>query len=245
MSTITGEREFLPGAFGPSRTRSRGDARWDRARHLLVLGWLLVAVVVPVLGERSTSWSHLKTQVTSGEVASVRVSGALPEHSRGYGVAQVHWRKGLWRYVARVEQVRGRGESGWSRADDDVSAVVHGDPAARLSELRADLRVVRDPGYGSDSSLLGWRVPSWLGLVGGALFVVSFVVLLVGPPPWRATRWAWFWLLMPPVGSIVFLLASGPTPLLPVPKRPTRRLTGGWAFLLMIPLAAWLAPYRW
>ena len=66
-----------------------------------------------------------------------------------------------------------------------------------------------------------------------------------GPDPWR--RWtaavAAFlvpvvaaWLLLPPVGSIAFLLLSGPTAGLPAPRNPRRRLSGGWAFLLSLPL---------
>ncbi|CAN5622445.1 hypothetical protein BH10ACT10_BH10ACT10_07770 [soil metagenome] len=43
----------------------------------------------------------------------------------------------------------------------------------------------------------------------------------------------------------MFLLLSGPTPGIPAPRRQARRLIGGWAFLLAIPLAEVLTPYRW
>lgn len=93
--------------------------------------------------------------------------------------------------------------------------------------------------------LFGWQTPNPLALTALLLLLVGFGVLVSGPAPWRATRWAWFWLLLPPVGGIAFLLLSGPTPGVPGPRPPGRRLTGGWAFLLALPLAAVLTPYRW
>jgi hypothetical protein len=104
--------------------------------------------------------------------------------------------------------------------------------------------VLRESQHLSDSSLLGWRLPNWLGLAAFALVLGGLASLVGGPQPWRATRWAWFWLVLTPVGSIAFVLFSGPTPLLPTPRDPTRRLTGGWAFLLSIPLGALLNTYR-
>jgi hypothetical protein len=88
-------------------------------------------------------------------------------------------------------------------------------------------------------------VPNALGISAFLLFLAGFPLLMIGPHPWRATRWAWFWLLLPPVGNVVFLLLSGPTPGVPRPRNPRRRLTGGWAFWLSLPLMSVLARYRW
>ena len=73
--------------------------------------------------------------------------------------------------------------------------------------------------------MLGWQVPDPIGIVAFVLHLAGLALLVTGPQPWRATRWAWFWLLLlPPVGSIAFLLLSGPTAGLPAPKvRPGRR----------------------
>lgn len=130
-------------------------------------------------------------------------------------------------------------------ADHDGSPVMHTGLGNQLLRTDPGLRVLHDNAADSVSPLLGWRGPNWLGAAAAILFLISFMLLVSGPQPWRATRWAWFWLLLPPIGSIAFLLLSGPTPLLPRPKDPARRLTGGWAFLLAIPLIGALAPYRW
>lgn len=81
-------------------------------------------------------------------------------------------------------------------------------------------------------------VPAWLGAT--VLAVVLAVLLTVGhgPQPWRATRWAWFWLAFSPLGQLGFLLLSGPTPGVSAPRRPQRGLTGGKGFLLSLLLGA-------
>jgi len=80
-------------------------------------------------------------------------------------------------------------------------------------------------------------VPQWAGAVAFFAAVGTLLCLVWGPTPWRATRWAWFWIIAHPLGPIsapVFLLLSGPTPLLRAPKPGARRLHGGWAFLLAV-----------
>ncbi len=75
--------------------------------------------------------------------------------------------------------------------------------------------------------------------MGGPVYVVLLGATLVlngGPRPWRATRWAWAWLvlLVPPFGIAAYLALGGPTGLFR-PRDPRRVwLTGGWAFLLAL-----------
>lgn len=88
---------------------------------------------------------------------------------------------------------------------------------------------------------------SWPVLAVFAAGCLATLWLLVnGPQPWRATRWAWFWLAAPPLGLLAFLLLSGPTPGLGITRPATKRLTGGKAFLLALLLSALVpAPWWW
>jgi hypothetical protein len=227
-------------------SRSVVDRRWDHLRHALLVGWILVLVAVPLSGERSATWPELRALVAAGEVETVRVSGEMSGRWTGYSIVEVHWRHGWQRHRAEVVQVSGRGQrdEAEAAADRDVQ-VIQAAPSSRLTALQPALQVTRDQRRSSDGPLLGWHVPSAVALPAFALFAAGFVLLVAGPAPWRATRWAWFWLLLPPVGGIVFLVLSGPTPGVPRPRDERRRLTGGWAFLLAIPLRAALESYRW
>lgn len=71
----------------------------------------------------------------------------------------------------------------------------------------------------------------WSDLAG----LATLILLIVGPQPRWATKWAWFWLLGVGPLTAVFLLLE-PVPVWqsePARARPSR-LTGGWAFLLAI-----------
>lgn len=77
-------------------------------------------------------------------------------------------------------------------------------------------------------------------LVLGSLAALALIIF--GPPPRLATRWAWFWLAPPlSVGWAVFALIE---PVMLLTGRPvataSRRLTGGWAFLLSIAITTFV-----
>jgi hypothetical protein len=214
---------------------TRGDQRWDRLRYALLIGWLVVLVLAVVTGERTTSWSELRSLVASGEVDSVRVTGELPARSTGSATVRVHWRHGSLRHAAEVVQVRGPARTARGRrGGEDARPVVRERPSALLTELQPELRVTRDRRYESGGQLAGWWVSPPVALGAFLLFVTGLGLLIGGPQPWRATRWAWFWLQLPPVGTLAFLLLTGPTPGLPGPRNEHRRLTGRWAFLLLM-----------
>lgn len=128
----------------PRVERSPSDRRWDRARWVLIVGWIGVLATLPAVGN---GWS----------------SGGLPA-----------------------------------------------------------------------GTILGIEVPNPLADLAVILTFAGLVTLILGPQPWRATRWAWFWCNANPVGMAAFLLLSGPIPGLPPPRKINRRLTGGWGFLLML-----------
>ena len=227
----------------PDRQRPVGsrDRRWDGFRWVLLTCWLLVVVTTVVTGERDSSWQQVRDAVAAGEVRSVRVVGELPADARGFSSVGVHWRQGLIGYTTGVVQVRGQHRPGAGAAVDG-DPVLREPPSSRLSALQPGLEVTRTQQRSGGSQMLGWHVPSSLGFLGLLLFCAGLVLLAVGPEPWRATRWGWFWLQVTPVGSIVFLVLSGPTAGLPGPRDTRRRLTGGWAFLLSVLLGSALAP---
>lgn len=225
--------------------RCQTDRVWDRLRHALIIGWLVALVALPFVGERNSSWDDVQGLVASGEVTRARISGELSAGGTGSSTVTVRWRQGLLGHRAEVVQVRGRGQAAGSDPGAD-RAVVRVAPSRTLARLQPGIRLTRDqspPQSGSD--VLGWTVPAGVALLGVVLLLVGLGLLVSGPHPWRATRWAWFWLLLPPIGHVVFLLLSGPTPGVRPPRRGARRLTGGWAFLLSVPLASLLTPYRW
>ena len=239
VSALTGEQRR------PLPARTRSDRRWDRIRHVLIIGWLVVIVATPVTGERTSSWAEIRSLVAAGKVDTVQISGELPTRASGYGVVDVHWRHGLLSYTAQVVHVRGQGRRlGAEAAANNEAPVVRTAPSSHLTALQPGLHVTRDQWRSGGGQLFGFQVPSALSITAFLLFVAGLGLLVAGPQPWRATRWAWFWLLLPPFGSVVYLVLSGPTPGVPGPRDPHRRLTGGWAFLLSLPLTAVLAPYR-
>lgn len=209
------------------------ERRWERARYTLLACWVLVVLAVPVLGAQPTSLARLEGAVAAGQVQAVRIEGGLPPHSSGDATAEVYWRSGLIRHRSEVVEARPRHAARGDAAQDGV--VVTRNIGARLSALQSHLLVSRYPNsLSSYATLWGWDMPSWLGLVTIGLALASLYLLVNGPQPWRATRWAWFWLMASPVGIAAFLLLSGPTPLVPAHRNPDRRLTGGWALLLSI-----------
>lgn len=109
------------------------------------------------------------------------------------------------------------------RVDDHLAAL---DPALRAT------RSTDRPNY---TDVGPWQVPGWMDVGAVVLFLGAFAVLVAGPAPWRATRWAWFWVIggVPIVGALAFLLLGGSTSVLR-PRHPERRLNGGLAFALVM-----------
>lgn len=81
----------------------------------------------------------------------------------------------------------------------------------------------------------------------GVASLAALILLIAGQQPRLATKWAWFWLAWAvPVAWLVFVILeptlwgrSRPEP------PPSRRLTGGWAFLLALVLAGLLTSNPW
>lgn len=210
------------------------DGRW-RYMHLgLLISCLMLVAAGVFLGEHPSPFSTLKSAVASGKVSVVRVAGGLdPRSGGGYSYVLVHWRRGLVKNVTTVVQVHPRRAAPRDAYRQGASAVVSEDVGVLLRRIHPGLAVEHVTGRDPDSSFFGLLVPVWIGLCGLLLGVAALVLLVKGPRPWRATRWAWFWLLTvaPPVGLLAFLLLGGPAGL-PRPRDGARRLTGVWAFVL-------------
>jgi hypothetical protein len=184
-------------------------------------------------GERAASLSDLESAVASGEVTVVSVDGGLSHDARGYARLELRWRDGPFAYYAEVSEARPRGAA--ARGDEDIQVVRPG-VVDRLVASQPDLRIEHfsDSGPSISASFLGWRLSWPLVLAGPLLALATLGLLIAGPQPWRATRWAWFWILgvASPLGILAYLVLGGPTALSRPPRPGAGRLTGGWAFII-------------
>jgi hypothetical protein len=211
---------------------------------LLLVAWMVLLTSAVFLGARESTLTQLEEDLESGRVDSLQVSDGLSERGRGYATVELTWRSIGLLHTTQVIEARPLRRAPRSASTEDVTAVVEPGLADRLVELHPDLRI-EDAALGDDrsSEALGWRLPSWLGLVGVGLFVSTLLLLVLGPQPWRATRWAWFWLLGlgAPLVMVAYLALGGATTLVPPLRNPSRRLSGGWAFLISIVVGSALA----
>lgn len=217
---------------------------WRRHRRVgwfLLVAWMVLLTSAVFVGARESSLAELREDVASGEVDAVRISEGLSEVGRGYATVKVTWQRGILRHTTQVIEARPLSKAPRPAArDDDVTGVVEPPLVEQLVALDPDLRVDRGSISELSSETLGWRFPNTFGLVGVGLFLSTLFLLVLGPQPWRATRWAWFWLLGlgAPVVMVAYLLVGGPTSAVPPPRDPSRRLTGGWAFLISVVLGS-------
>lgn len=212
---------------------------WTRRDR--VAGWVLAATWVALLvstlltGQRASTFGDLEEQVAAQRVGEVEVVGEpLSDEAIGYAGVQVRWREGWILYAARVTEASSERLAAKARRANGEPVVV-GSVEDHLRGLDPDVSFARGEQRSPSFTMGGFETPGWVGL-GYLVLLAGTLVLVGGPRPWRATRWAWAWLvlLVPPYGVAAYLLLGGPTGLLP-PRDPRRAwLTGGWAFLLAL-----------
>jgi hypothetical protein len=238
MSTVVSVR---PGADFQAAGSVSSWLRWG-----LVVWWLLSAAAVAAVGERASTMPALLAAVDAGRVSEVQVFGALPPGATGSGIEVIRWRQdGLARYAEARYSSPGYTPDAGSLSPPAETATVDAATMLHRHNAQVRVRVQTSPAMtGSTSTIWLWRVPLWLGGLGAAGLLLSFMLLAGGPEPWRMTRWAWAWaiLLAPPVGTLAFALLSGPMPPVPAPRNDARRLTGGWAFILVSALGTTFRP---
>ncbi|WP_328292938.1 hypothetical protein OG218_09345 [Kineococcus sp. NBC_00420] len=211
---ISAPTEFLP----PTRATWRG---WAAVRAALLVLTAVTVLGALLLGVRESTVADLEGAVLAGRVSSVQVSGGLPpEATSGEATQQVSWREGRQRHRTENRQVLG----GTSTAPDVRVLVASWDRSVPVETVPW--------GSGPTWDVLGLGVPTWVGVLTLVQGFGGLVVLVNAAPPWRATRWAWFWLFSLPFGVTAFLLLSGPLPGRPTERTSSRRLRGGWAFVL-------------
>ncbi|GAB4081704.1 hypothetical protein GCU67_12710 [Modestobacter muralis] len=225
---------MLPAA-APTTRQPRGAWSlrdgWTAVRAALVVGWLALALTTVLAGQRPSSLDDLRAAVDAGRVAQVRISAGLEQGATGYGIQVAVWRDGPIAHRTEGWQV-----SPGVEAPVDSRQVFDTDLAGELVTADPDLRVLPLVEGVSAVDVQGWRLPGWAGLLVLVEWLAALFLLVGGPVPERATRWAWFWFSWNPLGVLAFLLLSGPTPGIPRPRLGARRLTGGWAFLLSLVL---------
>lgn len=219
---------MLVGTVTPPTVLPSGPVRLAlRLLLLVVLGaGLLGSTLQPV----PRSVDQLVAALEAGEVATLTLE-RLPA---GATSAPLRWtgsgRPGTAVYTVAPDGAAGDDEE--ATAPDDRRRVL--DAAAR-SPRPVDVRTVDLlPPTGTWGLSLTGYVALFLGMTFGAL-----VLLVTGPDPRLATRWAWFWLTSGAWPVWLAYLLLEPTPLWS--RRPllgpARRLTGGWAFLAQLLLA--------
>ncbi|GAB3597638.1 hypothetical protein GCM10027446_26020 [Angustibacter peucedani] len=215
---------------------------WVVVRTAVVVMVLGVLALVVLMGARASPLHALERALRTGQVHEATVYGPLlPEGATGCVTQQVVWRgQGLHR---RTEVRATRGTDGGCLGARPRPPVTDAD--VLVQRLAPGVVVHRVPDRsGPQLAVAGWGLPDWLR-VPAVLSLLAVLVLLVSTPsPWRATRWAWFWLFGSPVAVVLFLLFGGPLVGLPRARLGHRRLTGGWSFLLavlVVPATTWLS----
>ena len=212
------------------------DRRWKLTGRLIALLWLVALLSIVLVGERRSDLGMLHGGLADGSVTQVQITG-LPEGGvrGGHATVQLGWESRFLNRYTEIVVVSPGGQRDRSINAEGLPVVV-GDPVAVLEELQSDVQVVQQEfRAGTYWEAGGWLLRGWPSLLIGPLWLATLLLVGGGPQPWRATRWAWVWIALaaPFVGVVAYLLLGGPLAA-GQPADRSRRLTGGWAFLLAI-----------
>jgi hypothetical protein len=197
------------------------DRRWRLTGAVIALCALATAALMVTTGLRPATYGDLLADVASSKVDEVQVLG--PDAPQEGDRVELRWSV-LGGVLDQYAEVR-----------------VESDPRETLRSIDPDVLITGERTTDHAFMFMGWGVPWQVALLGMASWLAVLLLIVGGPEPWRATRWAWgwAWLLTGPPGSVAYLLLGGPTGFLR-PQHGHRRLTGGWAFLL-----AWVLFAGW
>jgi hypothetical protein len=204
-------------------------------RFGLLAVFAALAGTILSVGQSISDLPSLEGAVRSGQVREVTVLTGAPGDV--FARQQVIWSTS---WYDRITEVRPEQPGDLVESSNGAADIPSRDAGEYLTALagdgRSELIVHRGSYRYTDTGVLNWRTPEWAGPSAVALWVAVLFVLVGGPHPWRATRWAWFWLLLgiPELAIPAFLLFSGPGLGLRPPRAGRRGFTGGWAFVLFL-----------
>jgi len=222
------------------------DPRWRLTGAGMGLLCLVTVALMVTMGTRPATYGDLLDDVASGKVTEVQVIGAGANATPPGDRVELRWTVlsgALDQYA--VVQV---GDDRDHESAEEPVFVSSGDPRDTLRSLDQDVVITPGSSAGDPSfTVMEWRTPGPLALLAIATWLAVLLLIIGGPEPWRATRWAWgwAWLLAGPLGGAAYLLLGGPLGLLR-PASPHRRLTGGWALLVVwFVFAGWRETHGW
>lgn len=204
--------------------------RWRLTSAAIAILWLVTAVAVILTGAKQSDLGSLAGSIADGSVTQVEVIGfpGDPDDSGGTPVT-LTWRGAVLSHYAEITV-----DPSLRPGDSGVGDRIDGDPVAYLRGFDPDVRISSADPTGFQE-WRGYRAPGWVVFLLFPAWFGTVLLVIGGPEPWRATRWAWGWfvLMAGPLGSLGYLLLGGPLSLAR-PKDVRQRLTGGWAFLIAL-----------
>lgn len=219
----------------------------DRSRWALLTAAVALLTMAPFVATHPTSLSDLKDAVAAGAVTRVVIADPLPVGATGFATPEIRWEQGGITHATQVTQVSDRSVA--APSSQSSTDVVVGGAQQYLRSLPGggpDRLTIVEGTRVSSGSILGWQVPVWFALTSFLLWLLTLTLVIGGPTPWRATRWAWFWCVVSPVALVgvpAYLALSGRLPR-GASKRPERRVTGGWVFAAMLLLSGIVSNFR-